>query len=308
MENTRNFLKKMGLPLQDAFDLPISDKRFPDGAQYRIEIPSVEGPKAFKAVIDASKKYGVDCQRISQGSGIMLLTDDEIKEYVKMGKNEGIEVSLFVGPRAPYDIGSQIRTSGGAGIGYRLRGVEQLVYAIEDIKHACDLGIRGVLIADEGLLWIINEMKLAGELPSNLVLKVSIRMGKSNPAAVKLEEKLGADTYNLSPDLTLPQISAIRQAVDMIFDVYIETSDGFGGFVRNFEVPELVKIASPIYLKAGLRNAPGIYPSGVHTFDNAAKQAEERVRRARIFLDILHRYYPEAKTSELGAKDLGIPE
>jgi hypothetical protein len=34
----------------------------------------------------------------------------------------------------------------------------------------------------------------------------------------------------------------------------------------------------------------------------------ERVRRARIALDLLARYAPEAKMSPLGSADLGIPE
>jgi hypothetical protein len=46
MQNTRRFLNQLGLPPGDAYDLPTSAKRFPDGAQYRVEIPSVEGPRA----------------------------------------------------------------------------------------------------------------------------------------------------------------------------------------------------------------------------------------------------------------------
>ena len=50
MESTRQFLRSLGLPARDAHDLPSSEKRFPDGAQYRVEIPSVEGPEALAAV------------------------------------------------------------------------------------------------------------------------------------------------------------------------------------------------------------------------------------------------------------------
>jgi hypothetical protein len=39
----RDALEHMGLPSSDL--LPTSQKRFPDGAQYRIEIPSTEGPR-----------------------------------------------------------------------------------------------------------------------------------------------------------------------------------------------------------------------------------------------------------------------
>lgn len=61
-------------------NLSTSTKRFPDGAQYRIEIPSVEAPVALKEALKAIDEYGVKIHRVSQGSGIMLQTDEEIKE------------------------------------------------------------------------------------------------------------------------------------------------------------------------------------------------------------------------------------
>jgi hypothetical protein len=90
--------------------------------------------------------------------------------------------------------------------------------------------------------------------------------------------------------------------------MYIEVPDNFGGFVRYYEMPQLVRVAAPLYLKFGLRNAPDIYPSGLHLEDIAVKLGRERVRRARIALDLMDRYAPEAKMSPLGSKDLGIPE
>jgi hypothetical protein len=38
--NTTDFLRSIGLPGGDLHELPASEKRFPDGAQYRVEIPS----------------------------------------------------------------------------------------------------------------------------------------------------------------------------------------------------------------------------------------------------------------------------
>ena len=39
-----DLLTRLGYPAREANDLPDSPLRFPDGAQYRTEIPSVEGP------------------------------------------------------------------------------------------------------------------------------------------------------------------------------------------------------------------------------------------------------------------------
>ena len=49
----------------------------------------------------------VPVHRVSQGSGIMLMTDAEISEMLELGRKAGIEVNLFIGPRATFDIGAQ---------------------------------------------------------------------------------------------------------------------------------------------------------------------------------------------------------
>lgn len=307
MQETRNFLTQLGLPAGDAFDLPASPKRFPDGAQYRVEIPSVEGPRTLAAVLEEAERQDVLIHRVSQGSGILLLTDDEIREMARLGREAQIEVCLFVGPRAGWDTGAQITASAGKNLGARLRGMDQVVFAMEDIRRACALGIRSVLVADEGLLWLANELKKTGQLPANLVLKVSVQMGAANPISVRWMEQLGAGTYNVPTDLSLPQLAALRDAVALPLDIYVEAPDDFGGFVRYYEVPEMVRVAAPMYVKLGLRNAPNIYPSGVHMEAAAVALARERVHRAAIALDMLRRYYPDAKTSLRGAADLGIP-
>jgi len=307
MQATRAFLTRLGLPPGDLHDLPTSVKRFPDGAHYRVEIPSVEGPRALAAVLSEAEARRVRVHRVSQGSGIMLLTDSEIREMARLGKEAGVEVSLFVGPRAGWETGAQIMSPAGKNLGARHRGMDQLVYAVEDVKRACALGIRGVLVADEGLLWVIREMKKAGELPAGLVVKVSVQMGAANPASVRLQEQLGAGTYNPPTDLDLASLAAIRAAVDLPLDLYVEAPDNFGGFIRYYEIGEIARVCAPAYLKFGLRNAPDVYPSGAHLENTVIALSRERVRRAEIGLDHLRRYYPQATQSELSAAGLAIP-
>jgi len=308
MQSTRVFLQSLGLPPGDLYDLPASPKRFPDGAQYRVEIPSVEGPRALAAVLEEAEARRVRVHRISQGSGIMLLTDGEIGDMARLGAEARVEVSLFVGPRAAWETGAQVLSPAGRNLGARHRGMEQLVYAIEDVRRACSLGIRSVLVADEGLLWAVNEMKKAGQLPADLVIKVSVQMGAANPASIRLQEGLGASTYNVPTDLDLSKLAAVRAAVDIPLDIYVEVPDNFGGFVRHYEIAELVRVVAPVYVKFGLRNAPDVYPSGTHLEGTVIALSRERVRRAEIGLAHLWRYYPDAVTSELGAAGLGIPQ
>lgn len=308
MKESKQFLESLGYPAGDLYNLPTSTKRFPDGAQYRIELPSVEGPRALEATLEEIERLNLTIHRVSQGSGIMLLTDDEIKEMCRMTAQKKMELSLFVGPRGTWDISAQPLTSAGKVVALRHEGADQLVYAMEDLKRGVNLGLRGALVADEGLLLLTKEMKKQGILPKDFVVKVSVQMMAANPVSVKLMEDLGADTYNVPTALTLPKLAAIRQAIDIPIDLYVEVPDNFGGFIRHYEIPEFIRVLAPVYIKFGLRNHPDVYPSGTHLEATNIALSKERVRRAQLGMQMIERYCPDAITSQLGAAGLGIPE
>ena len=114
-------------------------KRFPDDAQYRIEIPSTEGLESLKSVIEEAKKYNVTVHRVSQGSGINMMPKHETLEMLKIGKAEGMEVCLFVGPRNAWDISAVARTDAGRNAVSGHRGMDQVVFALkEDIGLTSD--------------------------------------------------------------------------------------------------------------------------------------------------------------------------
>jgi len=306
MNESQKLLEKLGYPHTDYTDLPSSTKRFPDGAQYRIEIPSVEGPVALKEALKAIDEYGLTIHRVSQGSGIMLQTDEEIKEMCALTAERGMELSLFVGPRGTWDISAGPLTDAGKSQALRHEGANQLVYAMEDLKRGADLGLRGALVADEGLLLMSKKMKEEGLLPEDFVVKVSVQMGACNPVSVKIMEDLGAGTYNVPSSLTLHKLAAIRQTIDIPIDLYVEVPDNFGGFLRYYEIPELIRVLAPVYIKFGLRNHPDVYPSGKQWESTNISLVRERVRRASIGMEIINRYCPDAIMSELGAEGLGI--
>jgi hypothetical protein len=192
-------------------------------------------------------------------------------------------------------------TTAGRIVAPKIRGQDQLVQAVADVQRACAHGITSVLVTDEGLLAILGEMRTAGELPSDLILKGSVMLGAANPVSIRLLERLGLSTFNTPTDLTLAQLAAIRQATTIPLDIYIEVPDDIGGFVRHYEIAEIVRVAAPVYLKFGLRNAPNIYPSGTHLEATAVALTRERLRRARIGLDLLQRLDPAAIMSPLPA-------
>ena len=265
-----------------------SDRRFPDDGAWRVEIPSVEGPLPLAAVLEEAERLDVPIHRVSQGSGVMMLRDDEITQMVERSAERGIEVSLFIGPRGTWDIGAATRTLSG-GAGPRARGRDQLGQCLEECFRATELGVRNLLVADEGVLWAASQLRASGQLPADLRFKVSVLTGPVNPAALQVWAALGADSINVPSDLTIGHIAEMRAASDAALDFYVEAPDDVGGFVRLYDAAELIRVGAPIYLKFGLRNAPAIYPVGRHLQTAAVDSARERVRRARLTLDLLER-------------------
>jgi hypothetical protein len=237
----------------------------------------------------------------------MLQTEAELREMAAMGAQAGMEVSLFVGPRAGWDIGAHARSAEGSTHAYRLRGMRQLAYAVEDIVRAVACGIRGFLVADEGLLVVLVALQREGALPADIVWKVSVAMGGSNPASVRLLEQLGASTINIPSDTSLGELAEIRAAVRVPLDLYVESPDGLGGVVRGHEVGSLIAAGAPLYVKFGLRNSRGLYPAGEHLMAEAIAIAREKVRRAAIGMEWLRRTGPDVVTSAPGGPGLGVP-
>jgi Peptidase family U32 len=237
-----------------------------------------------------------------------MLTDAEIVEMARLGSERGIEVSLFLGPRGAWDAGGQsFATSAVAGVARGAAGVE---WCVAEARRGAALGIRSFLVADVGVLAALAELKRSGDLPANVLLKTSVLLPCANPPTARALEQLGAGTINVSTDLSASELGELREACAAPLDVYVEVPDDQGGFVRFYDVPELIRRAAPMYVKLGLRNAPGIYPVGLHLADLAASLGRERVRRAELVLRLLKERAPEL-VEGFGADrptDLAVPE
>jgi hypothetical protein len=274
----------------------------------RIEIPSVEGPDVLSAVLDEASKRGVVVNRVSQGSGAMLHTLAELREMSRIAADAGLEISLFVGPREEWGTQAMSRSPEGPALGGAIRGMRQFRYAVEDVLRAIDCGIRGFLIADLGLLHVLKQAQLRGEIPASVVWKVSVMLAPSNAATLGVLESLGAHTVNLPTDLTLHELAEMRSVTDLPLDLYVEAPDSFGGVVRGEQVADLVGVAAPLYAKFGLRNSRGIYPSGMHLQADAELIGREKVRRAQISMEWLERSGADITQSSPWATGLGVPE
>ncbi|SFF65992.1 Peptidase family U32 [Actinopolymorpha cephalotaxi] len=302
-----HLLDILELPRGDLNDLPASAKRFPDGMRYRVEIPSTEGPRCLEAALEEADRLEVPVRRISQGSGVFLLTDAELDEMAEQARSAGVEVSLFARPCAGWGTSATARSQAGGGFAATAHGQDQVSAVLEDVVRAAEHGIRSVLISDLGVLAAFGKLRAGGHLPADMQAKVSVMLPVTNAATARVLEDLGADTLNLATDLSLAQIAAIRAVVDVPLDVYVEAPDNLGGYVRHHELPRLIEVAAPVYVKFGLRNAPDVYPAGTHLEATTVALTRERVRRARLGMDLLVRHGAAEATSERNAAGLAVP-
>ncbi len=302
-------MEKHGIPGRDLYELPTSTKRFPDGCHYRMEISGVERPSTLEALIDEMEKRRVPVHRlISMVMGATLLSDDELERFAELAKEAKLEVIVTPGPRTLWDLGRQVATPEGALSGIRFRGSDNLAYVIADIKRAIEFGFRGFLVVDEGLLWLLNEMRKAGDLPKDVVFKVSILAGHANAAGGKVLEMLGANTFNPVADLPIPMLASIRSVIDLPIDVHIYLFDAWGGFNRFWQAPEITRTCAPCYYKIEPGAGMGaLYKPWVNP-DHLAFLAREKVKQAEIIISLIEKNYPEARLSQVGAKDLAIPK
>ena len=175
-----------------------------------------------------------------------------------------------------------------------------------------DLGFRGFLCTDEGLLWVVNELKKTGDIPEDVVFKVSIYAGHANAAGGRVLQMLGASTFNPLGDLSLPQLASIRQAIDIPMDLHIYLSDSFGGFNRFYEGAEMARVCAPCYFKiepgTALAAGPGAWYKPWTSPDFLAWQAREKVKYAQIIHELIQATNPALKLSEQGPADLAIPK
>ena len=287
--DTRAFLSSLGLPEGDRGKLAPSGGKFASGADFGIEIPTVNTVEALRSLLRESDALGVTVNRVDETLGGGRHTESELREYVRVCRDRAVALNISIGPRATTDLSATRLTEQGKYLGYRLRGTEQLVHALDDAKRSCDCGARGLIVYDEGLLWVLNEARRVGELPKDVRFKLSAHCGYGNAASLRLAEKLGADSVNPVRDLPLSMLGGLRAALAVPLDIHIDCPAASGGFHREYEAGEIVRVCAPVFLKTG--NSV-LSAHGALTGEN---EAVRMARQAALTLEYVHRYAPEAK-------------
>lgn len=308
LETVSKYMEEAGIPGRDRYNLPDSNKRFPDGAHYRIEMSGVEGPEVLEAIIEEKNKRNVPVHRlISLVGGGYLYDDEELKYFAQMAADEKMEVIAVPGPRNGRDMGRQYLTEEGMRTGQQHRGSDQLRNVIADIMRMYDLGIRGFMLVDRGLLWLMRKMQEQGNLPKDMAFKMSVWTGVSSAGGAKLMEDLGASSFNPIADLPLPMLASIREVVNIPIDFYIWTFESFGGTERFYEAADVARLYSPCYFKFEPETASG---EGYAPWTNKKHQIDlmrNKIKWAEFVINFIKENAPDIKLSKQGPDDLFIP-
>jgi hypothetical protein len=302
-------LAGLGLPVADGHDHPVSTLRFPDGGQYRVEIAGVERASSMEAMVKEAGRRGVPVHRvIGMVGGATYLEDAELRDYAQVAAANRIEVIVTPGPRRFWDTGRQITTPEGLVSGMRVRGVDNLRNLLLDIERCIDAGFRGFLVADEGVLWILNGLRERGVIPKNVIFKVSVFAGHGHPGGARLLESMGAGSFNPLADLSLAMLASLRRTVKIPLDVYVILVNAMGGFNRFYEAPEIARVTSPCYFKFEPGPSEDAIYAPWNSEDYHRDLVREKVRYAAIVTEIIQRLAPDVVASGAGASDLAVPE
>lgn len=251
---------------------------------WQFEIASVEHPRLLRAALEEAAARDVPIRRVSMGSGLQYLTPAERAEYRELADAHEVEVYVYTSQRNSFEP----LVDGNAG--EQLRGEEAFEHALEEVQECARDGFAGVLIADLGLLAAAGERRAKGELGS-LGLKAAAALAPHNAASAAVLDRLGATSINVATTSTRETLAAMRAAIapETTIDIYVEAPADLSAGVRYRDAAWFASELAPVYLKIGIRNAPSLYPYGLHLEPGAEQTIREKVRRAELVLGELRK-------------------
>lgn len=290
-KNAKTWLKSNNFPYTDYLTPTASPHRFADGSSYGIEIPVINSLEILEKTLHWLKKYKLDCNRFNETKGTFLLPDDEIKNMLALCAENNIGITFSLSPRPEYDVNASFyRSSFGKEQCRRVNNNNAIAFAVEEAMRLTELGCRGLIVYDIGILNILNIMRHQGKLPKDTKFKASSHCMASNPMIAKILHENGADSVTMLHDLQLSVLQETRRVnPQLIQDVPIDVYSDKGGFIRFTEIAEIVQVCAPVILKLGASAQNNPYDSiSEHTI-------KTRVQRAAVAIEHLKRTLPEAK-------------
>ena len=108
--------------------------------------------------------------------------------------------------------------------------------------------------------WIRRSSMRNRGCPARTVSPTPASTSSTTPGTAIITAFIGTAREQISVEFTSDTVGLARY-LDIIeigekIQLQLEGPDGLGGFTRYYELPEIIRLAAPIYLKFGLRNAP----------------------------------------------------
>ena len=286
----RAWLQANGLPYSDEIKLEASGREFADGGHYGVEIPVVNSFKVLEATLRLLQAEGLPVTRFNETLGAFLLADSEVRDMLDLCRENGIGMVFALGPRPEYDRKAAFYRGGfGASQGRRINNNDAIAQSAEEAMRLTEMGCRGLIAYDLGVIRMLSDMRRAGVLPADLMVKSSSHCIVSNPLTARVYYENGANSVTTMHDLGLAVLQDMRKAApELTIDLPTDVYGSKGGFIRFYEVPELVQICSPMMLKIGAS-------AQSHPHDPVNENTiRQRVQRVALCLEYLNKSGIEA--------------
>lgn len=283
----KQWLKMHGYPYTDQAPLQRSHQSFANNGLYGIEVPVVNSMEMLESAIKWLNYFDISCNRFNETKGSFLLSNSEISEMLALCHEMKVGMIFALSPRPEYDTKSSFyRSKFGLEQARCINNLDAISYSIDEAMRLAELGCRGLVVYDIGVLSILSEMRKMGNLPADMYFKASSHCMASNPMIVKIIHDLGADSVTTIHDASLVVLQEMRRICpSVILDVPIDVYSDKGGYLRFNEISEIVQCASPVMLKIGASAQKNPYDI---VSDEVMKQ---RIHRVKIGVEHLDRAF-----------------
>ncbi len=249
----KDWLRNNQYPYEDNQSLRKSKNTYPSGALFAIETPVINSYEILEKTIFWLGHYNIKCDRFNETRGAFLLSDSEIEDMLGLCQAKSVGILFSLSPRPEYDTKAAFyRSPFGLEQCRKLNNLDAITYCLEEALRLAELGCRGLIVYDIGVLKLLSEMREQGDLPKEMYFKASSHCMASNPFIAQTLQNNGANSITTIHDASLVMLQAMRKLCpDLMLDVPIDTYTDKGGFIRFAELSNIVSVAAPVVLKVG---------------------------------------------------------
>src|SRR5262249_30811610 len=156
---------------------------------------------------------GLPVTRFNETLGAFLLSDSEVHDMLDLCRESGVGMVFALGPRPEYDRKAAFYRGGfGASQGRRINNNDAMAQSAEEAIRLTDMACRGLIAYDLGFIRMLSEMRKAGVLPADLMIKASSHCIVSNPLTARVYYENGANSVTTMHDLGLAVLQEMRAA------------------------------------------------------------------------------------------------